>query len=105
MFVVKARNSQKPHMPELFVAFTSRDILSVCFQASQCLCCLLSRKQSVPIRCREFLFPSMALLVDDHKGVGHFALLWGGRFQATTFTCGISVTESSAKTKGSFIGA
>ena len=73
--MVKTRNSQKAHMPELFIAFASHGVLPVCFQTSLRFCYLAARKQSVSIRNCEILLPSMALLISDYKGVIHLALL------------------------------
>jgi hypothetical protein len=81
--MVKTRNAQKAHMPELFVALALHEVLPVCFQTSLRFCYLAGRKQSVSIRNRESLLPSMALLISNYKGIGHLVLLWRGRFQAT----------------------
>ena len=93
--VIKSWYAEQSHISELLVVLLEKKSEYHCARAAR----------SIALRDGKLLFPSMSLLVGRDKGVGHLLLLRPEGLRQLPFTCGISVSESSEKTRGSCIGA
>src|ERR1700745_418421 len=81
--VVESRNTEKSHIPELFVALAGCGIAAAGGEAAPRLCNLGAGQQTISLRDREFLFPLMTLPVGRNEGVGHLLLFRSGGLETT----------------------